>query len=134
MTRTKPTVTAGPSEAVSSFPFSQSLPVGINDETETANAHPSKGKGPDITPFAASQPRQNPIAALNYDLSKLEEEQNSALTAVVAENEKTLGQLESRLTELHSKADKRLDTDLFVLSDDLISINRPVLKVEDDLT
>lgn len=52
---------------------------------------------------------------------------------MVSENNKYLGHFESCLSALHKKADKRLDTEIVALSDDLHALTRCVVKVEDDL-
>lgn len=84
--RTRSTVNAGPSAAFSTNHFARSLPLGISDETETANAQPPKGKGPGLTLFATSQlPDHLVLYILMACVDKLEEETDYALNSGPAE-------------------------------------------------
>lgn len=81
--------------------------------------------------FAAPE---NFINNLTNILTQVEEETDTALTAVAEEINSDVGHLESHLTDLHSKAEKRLNTEIGALSEYLVAPSRFFVKVEDDLS
>lgn len=123
-------------EKIASSPtsrFYRSLPFGSANETETANAHPPNDQSSDLTKFEALQPQPISFSTLTEDLTHLEEAMDTALTAV-AELKSDVGLLESRLTDLHRKSLKLLNTELRSLFHNLVALNRRVMKVGNHLS
>lgn len=65
---------------------------------------------------------------------RLEEEKDTALTNVTEELKSDVGDLKSLLTDSHNRTDKRLNTEIGALSDDLISLTSRNLKAKDYLS
>lgn len=125
----KPHVNTGPRAASSTNSFARSLRVGSTDKKETAYSTPPKGQGSNLDSFTASQPPLTLLTAPKDRLTQLEEEMDTYLEDVADELKSETGLLESFLTDLHNIADKHLNTDISSLSDDLVALQRHVLKL-----
>lgn len=107
----KSLTTTGTSVELSTNSFSRRLAVDNTDETEIADAEPSKGQGSDLTPFATLQLPDQPVLYIVMDrVAKLDEATDTVLTTVTAEIKSEVGRLESRLTDLRNQTNKRFTT------------------------
>lgn len=79
-------------------------------------------------------PPPTSLYTLTDRLAQLEDAPDTALTAVAEEIKSPSERLESRLTDIHNKADKLLNTKIGALADCLVFLARHVVIVEDGLS